>query len=144
MDFFSSNFKELALYIIDPNQRLFWGYLLSALIFATIVYFINLKNGYKPDSTEEKPRGLIGFLIPRKVFLARSALNDYTLLIANKLFKAALFPFIVLTMVPVALGSSSAIEWVFGPMTPFAWSSTSIMVIFTLMLFIFDDFRKFR
>ncbi|NQZ90398.1 MAG: sterol desaturase family protein [Colwellia sp.] len=143
MDFFSSNFKELALYIIDPNQRLFWGYLLSALIFATIVYFINLKNGYKPDSTEEKPRGLIGFLFPRKVFLARSALNDYTLLIANKLFKAALFPFIVLTMVPVALGSSSAIEWVFGPMTPFAWSSTSIMVIFTLMLFIFDDFTRF-
>jgi sterol desaturase/sphingolipid hydroxylase (fatty acid hydroxylase superfamily) len=143
MDFLSANFKELALYIVDPNQRLFWGYLLSALLFASAVYFINLKKVMKSGSTEEKQLGLIGFLFPRKVFLARSALNDYALLIVNKLFRAALFPFVVLTMVPIALGISSAIEWVFGPMTPLTLSSASIMAVFTLLLFIFDDFTRF-
>ena len=143
MEFLSSNFKELILYIVDPNQRLFWGYLASALILAIVVYFINLKKVVKSDSIKEKPRGLISFLFPSKVFLARSAVNDYALFIVNKLFKAALFPFIVLTMVPVALAISSAIEGVFGAMAPFELSSTNIMIIFTVMLFIFDDFTRF-
>ena len=101
MEFLSSNFKELALYVVDPNQRLFWGYLVSALVLAIVVYFINLKKVVKSDSIKEKPSGLISFLFPSKVFLARSAVNDYALFIVNKLFKAALFPFIVLTMVPL-------------------------------------------
>ena len=143
MEFLSSNFKELILYIVDPNQRLFWGYLASALILAIVVYFINLKKVVKSDSIKEKPSGLISFLFPSKVFLARSAVNDYALFIVNKLFKAALFPFIVLTMVPVALAISSAIEGVFGAMAPFELSSTNIMIIFTVMLFIFDDFTRF-
>jgi sterol desaturase/sphingolipid hydroxylase (fatty acid hydroxylase superfamily) len=143
MDFLSSNFKELALYILDPNQRLFWGYLLSALLFASVVYFVNLKKIIKSGSTQKKQQGLIAFLFPKKIFLARSALNDYGLFIVNKLFKAALFPFIILTMVPVALGISSAIEWLFGPMAHFTLSSASIMVVFTILLFIFDDFTRF-
>jgi len=143
MEFLSSNFKELILYVVDPNQRLFWGYLASALILAIVVYFINLKKVVKSDSIKEKPSGLISFLFPSKVFLARSAVNDYALFIVNKLFKAALFPFIVLTMVPVALAISSAIEGVFGAMAPFELSSTNIMIIFTVMLFIFDDFTRF-
>jgi sterol desaturase/sphingolipid hydroxylase (fatty acid hydroxylase superfamily) len=143
MEFLSSNFKELALYVVDPNQRLFWGYLVSALVLAIVVYFINLKKVVKSDSIKEKPSGLISFLFPSKVFLARSAVNDYALFIVNKLFKAALFPFIVLTMVPIALAISSAIEGVFGAMAPFELSSTNIMIIFTVMLFIFDDFTRF-
>lgn len=160
MEFLTSNFKQLALYMVDPNQRLFWGYLLSAIIFATILYVIQIKkalqaNVIKSVNTDSSAsinthirdntgiRGLISFLFPRKVFFARSAINDYGLFIFNKLLKAALFPFIVLTMVPVALSVSSAIEWLLGPITPFVLPASIIMFIFTFMLFVFDDFTRF-
>ncbi len=153
IDFFKTTFTEMALYIVNPNQRLFWGYLLSAFIIATILYFIKTYKDKKNTNTltpcnnnGNQPNVIVGlfrFLFPRDVFLTRSAINDYALFILNKLFRAALFPFIVLTMVPVALSTSSFIETLFGKITPLAFSSTTIMIIFTFLLFVFDDFTRF-
>lgn len=149
MEFLSSTFKELALYILDPNQRLFWGYLLSALLIAALVYFLqkykkveSISHASEQCQHVEK-QNLVGFLFPKHIFLARSATNDYALFIINKLIRAALFPLIVLTMVPIALSVSSGFESVLGQMTPFELSSFSVMLIFTVLLFICDDFTRF-
>ncbi len=151
MEFFSATLTELALYVVDPNQRLYWGYLLSALLMAILLYSIqhtgwfqrNVKVGEQEQEQKPKQKNLIGFLFPKRIFFARSAINDYALFIVNKLIRAALFPLIVLTMVPVALSVSSGFEWLFGANEPLAISSFNIMVIFTALLFIFDDFTRF-
>lgn len=149
MDFLSATLKEIALYVVDPNQRLFWGYLLSALFMAIILYFVQKRAQGQPNEAandqikHSDKENLLSFLFPKRIYFARSAINDYALFILNKLFRAALFPLIVLTMVPVALSVSSGFEWLFGAIKPFALSSISIMVIFTTLLFVFDDFTRF-
>ena len=149
MEFLSSTLKELALYVVDPNQRLFWGYLLSALIMAIVLYLVQgraqrqLNDESNEHAQHTSKANVISFLFPKRIYFARSAINDYILFILNKLFRAALFPVIVLTMVPVALSVSSGIEWVFGAIEPLALSSFSVMAVFTALLFIFDDFTRF-
>lgn len=149
MEFLSSTLKELTQYVVDPNQRLYWGYLLSALIMAIIVYLTQGIGRLQGNDTSieqkqnVKKNNLLSFLFPKHIFFARSAINDYALLVVNKLIRAALFPLIVLTMVPVALSVSSGFEWVFGEIEPLALSSVNVMIIFTTLLFIFDDFTRF-
>jgi sterol desaturase/sphingolipid hydroxylase (fatty acid hydroxylase superfamily) len=143
MEFLTTNVKELALYIVDPNQRLFWGYLLSALLIAIFSFYISKAGSTEQLNDSSEKSGLFSYLLPKNVFLARSAINDYLLFISNKFIKAALFPLIVVTMVPIALSVSSGFEWLFGSLTPIALSSSSIMLVFTLLLFVFDDFTRF-
>ena len=57
--------------------------------------------------------------------------------------KAALFPLVVITMVPIALGISSALESVFGVIEHIQLSAATTMMVFTVLLFIVDDFTRF-
>ena len=54
-----------------------------------------------------------------------------------------LFVFVVFSMAPIAIGVSSGFESLLGLNKPLEWSSASIIVIFTLLLFVTDDFTRF-
>lgn len=122
-------------YFIDPNKRIFWGYLAAAVLLCIPVYIARDKS--------RSWRGFFAFLFPKKVWLAKSARQDYQLWIINKLIKALLFTPIILTMVPVALATTDALEWAFGTFTPLVLSPVAVVAIFTLALFIADDFTRF-
>lgn len=146
IDFFTSNLAELASYINDANKRLYWVYLASAILLAVPVYYLQKK---RPDlvrnhtNDSDKANNLFAFIFPKKVYFSPSARIDYQLLFVNKLIKAALFPLIIFTMAPIALSLSSVLESIFGPQTFLPWSSTTIIAIFTLLLFLVDDFTRF-
>jgi len=134
-DFLLTNIQELISYFVDANKRLYWVYLVAALIFALPIYW-----------REHKKKGLFGFftyLFPKKIYIAKSAQHDYLLLIVNKIFRAVLFPFIILTMAPIALGISSVMEILFDSRDFIELSPTNIMITFTALLFILDDFTRF-
>jgi sterol desaturase/sphingolipid hydroxylase (fatty acid hydroxylase superfamily) len=134
-DFLSTNIQELISYFSDANKRIYWLYLLSAILFALPIYWL-----------EHKSKSLVGFfryVFPKKIYTAKSAQHDYYLLIINKLVRAALFPFIILTMAPIALGLSSGMEIIFGQRNFIELSPTHIMIIFTALLFLLDDFTRF-
>lgn len=139
MEFLTSNFKELSLYLFDPNKRIYWGYIASAILLALPVFVATLKQ----TAAKASISGFVRFLFPKHIYFDTSAKHDYALLVLNKLLKAALFPAVVLTMVPVALSVSDALEWVLGTHEPVMTSEFGIMVVFTLLLFIFDDFTRF-
>ncbi|WP_076417087.1 sterol desaturase family protein [Colwellia sp. UCD-KL20] len=157
IDFFTSNLAELASYINDANKRLYWLYLASAVVLAIPVYYLqtkkqkvlnsandNDKNTIKNTNEEHsKPSNFFTFLFPKKIYLAQSSRIDYQLLIVNKFIKAALFPLIIFTMAPIALSLSSALESILGTRDFLPWSSTTIIAIFTLLLFLVDDFTRF-
>jgi sterol desaturase/sphingolipid hydroxylase (fatty acid hydroxylase superfamily) len=126
---------ELSQYFFDANKRLYFVYLLSALTLAIPAYWI------KFSSFSLLP--FLHFVFPKSVYFHKSAQHDYALLVINKFIKAALFPLIVITMAPVAMGVSSAIEYVFGYLEPVVLSATAIITIFTVLLFLFDDFTRF-
>lgn len=135
LDFLSINLLELFSYFDDANKRIFWLYIVSALLLALPIYWLS-----------NKKRGVLAFftyVFPKKIYTAKSARHDYLLLICNKLIKAAFFPLIIFTMAPIAISISSAIEYVFGQRDFIELSPTTIMAFFTVLLFIFDDFTRF-
>ncbi len=152
IDFLSKNSLELLSYINDANKRIFWLYLVSSIVLAFVVYFFQSR---KKDinqvphgglKVKQKPKGLVNFLtfvFPKKIYTNKSAQHDYFLLITNKLIKAALFPIVILTMAPIALSISSGLEFVFGEREFIQLSAINIMIIFTALLFLFDDFSRF-
>lgn len=142
IDFFTSNLIELTSYINDANKRLYWVYLASAIVLAIPVYYVQNKKK-KNDKTQLNPIQFFQFLFPKKIYLAQSARVDYQLLIVNKLIKAALFPLIIFTMAPIALSLSSTLETILGTREFLPWSTTTIIAIFTLFLFLVDDFTRF-
>jgi len=135
LDFLSINITELSQYFFDANKRIYIIYLLSALALAIPVYCL------KFSSFSLLP--FLRFVFPKSVYAHKSARHDYALLVINKLIKAALFPLIVITMAPIAIGVSSAIEFIFGYIDPIVLSSMTIITIFTTLLFVFDDFTRF-
>ncbi|MCO7187075.1 MULTISPECIES: sterol desaturase family protein [unclassified Pseudoalteromonas] len=122
-------------YLLDANKRIYWLYLLSAIAMAGLVY----SKLHGPRSL----KGFLGFLFPRDVWLSDSAKLDYGLFIANKLIKALTFAPIVLTMVPVAIAISDGLEWLFGAPLHLAWDDSVVIFLFTLMLFLVDDFTRY-
>ena len=135
LDFLSTNATELLTYFNDANKRIFWLYIVSALLLALPVYRL----GHKSRTLA----GFFAYVFPKRIYTARSAKHDYALLVINKLIKAALFPFVILTMAPIALGITSVMEFSFGERSFLELKPSTIMVVFTVFLFIVDDFTRF-
>jgi sterol desaturase/sphingolipid hydroxylase (fatty acid hydroxylase superfamily) len=137
-DFITTNITELSEYFFDANKRIYIVYLASAILFAIPVFL--------QSKTLTKKKSIISFLtfvFPKAIYTHPSARHDYALLIINKLIKAAIFPLIVISMAPVAMKVSSVFDLVFGVIDPLILSSINIMLIFTLLLFLFDDLTRF-
>ena len=139
LDFLSLNLTDLSQYLVDANKRIYWGYLFSALALAIPVFLAQKSQKFQKKSVVNFFR----FVFPKDIYTARSARHDYALLVFNKLIKAALFPVVAVTMVPIALAVSGALEAVFGYFEHFQLSTTAVIAIFTLLLFIIDDFTRF-
>jgi len=135
LDFLSINLLELFSYFDDANKRIFWLYIASSLLLALPVYWLRHRS--------RSVLAFFAYVFPIKVYTAKSAQHDYVLLIVNKLIKAALFPLIIFTMAPIAMSISSTIEFVFGQRDFIELSPFAIMAIFTVILFLFDDFTRF-
>ncbi|QBF84830.1 sterol desaturase family protein [Shewanella maritima] len=145
---------QLVSYPFDANKRIYIGYLLGAVLLALPVYWHAANSSVQTDSTgqtnsTDKPRpaksfkGLLGFLFPKHIYLAKSARHDYWLLVFNKLIKAAIFAPLIVTMVPIALSVSDGLEWLFGVIEPVSNNAVLVMAIFTVLLFLLDDFSRY-
>lgn len=134
-DFLSTNIVELSNYLFDANKRIYLIYLLSAVVLAFPVF---LKTSHKFSIFS-----FLRFLFPKKIYTHKSAQQDYALLVINKLIKSALFPLVVISMAPIAIGVSSIFESLLGIHQPIMFSPAAIIAIFTLLLFVFDDFTRF-
>lgn len=141
IEFFTANINELFTYLFDANKRIFHLYLLGAIVLAVPVYIKQIT--HELPENKKSLLGFLRFLTPWKIYSAASARHDYLLLFINKLIKAAIFPLIIFAMAPIAIGFSNILEWIFGVIEPIAISATAIVFIFTLLLFIFDDFTRF-
>lgn len=135
VDFLALNINELGQYLFDANKRIYFIYLLSAIALSIPVYLRHF--------SLRSLNGFVKFIVPWRIYSAQSARHDYLLLVINKLIKSAFFPLVVITMVPVAMSTSSALESIFGYIPPITLSKLTIISIFTFLLFVADDFTRF-
>lgn len=140
-------FTGLAAYVADANKRIFYWYLLGAVVLAVPAYLCVIKKTTAAARQPTGMRGFIGYLFNPKIWLAPSAKQDYLLLIINRFIRLFIYAPAILLMVPVALFVSNAIESIFGPLYSdgsfLAWSTQAIIATFTIALFIADDFSRF-
>lgn len=136
-DWFSANLLELFGYLNDANKRIYWGYLISALLLSFWVF----------KRSAASSGNFLSFLFPRRVWLALSARQDYLIFLVNKLVKSVLFTPLLFTIVPIALAVSGSIEHIVGSPTPEqGWlpiPNWGVIAAFTVLLFLADDFSRF-
>lgn len=95
-------------YPILSDQRIYWLYLLSAGIIAAGAYLYG-RNRVEPAGW----RGFMGFLLPRDVFLHRSAIVDYKYFVINALGLA-------LIISPILLGAPAVADLTRSVLAPLA------------------------
>ena len=130
-----NSLKELGLYLVNPGQRIFYLYLISTLLIASAFFWI-----------KEKRKNFLSFfkfLFPKKIWLDRSAKQDYQLLVINKIIRNLLLAPALIAAAPIALSITQSLEWIFGIITPITQSKSIAVFSFTLILFILDDLSRF-
>ncbi|MDC9726771.1 MAG: sterol desaturase family protein [Candidatus Thioglobus sp.] len=116
-------------YLLNPNKRIFWIFLLSSLLIALTYLWLNPR---------EKR---INF--SKKLWLHPSAILDYGYFVFMAFFK-------VLVIFPILFGAKEVALWVnaallgeYGYTRLEGFSYAQIMFIFTLSLFIVSDFTRY-
>lgn len=117
----------------SPGFSLYWGYLVSAAILASLV-FARSRRGL---------RGLLAYLAPRELWLRRSTANDFALFVLNTLLYS-LWLLTPLTWISTTLGQRTwlALHQSVGPVaTPL--SGPAAMVGLALVVFVVADLAFF-
>lgn len=133
--FLQQNVSELIDFFLDANKRIFWLYIVSSVVLAFCVYSWQMASAEK--------QGFIRYLLPKSIYLASSAKQDYVLFILNKFIKAILFPIVVFGAAPIAISVSDTLSSILPAFALAEWEAWQIGLTFTLVLFLFDDFTRF-
>lgn len=118
-------------YINQPTKRLFYGYLLSSLVLAVVVYF-----SLKPKTS------LFNYLFNKKTWWSTSAKIDYGFLVFNSLVKVILIaPFLIFSL-KIAFYFNQYLIDSFGYFEQVI-SKSVLIFAYTLVVFLVNDFMSF-
>jgi len=132
MDQASEFLNALNSHFFNANKRLFWGYLLTTLLLVALVWF-----------RQKRHVPFLKFLFPKKVWLHPSAKIDYSVWLINNLVKILVILPLLFSAAPIAIWLSQSMEAVFGDIPNVTHNRTIILVSFTLLVFLLDDFSRF-
>lgn len=123
---------------VNPKKRIFLGYLaLSALI--ALGFLVVRRKGAKGAWTQALRQ-----ILDPKVFFSRSAIADYKIFVINRLFSFLISP-LLLSQVGIATAIYFALHRVefLHPGQFSTLNQPTIIALFTLVLFVVDDFSKY-
>ena len=119
-------------HFFNANKRLFWGYLVTTLLFAAWLW-----------RRQGKTTSFFRFVFPKAVWLHDSAKMDYGVWLLNNLIKLLLILPLLFSAAPIAIWLSQGLEWLFGDIPNVTQNKTIVLVCFTVMVFLLDDFSRF-
>ena len=122
MDYLVARLIDPLFMPVHPGERVYWLYLASGLAFAVVLYFTRTRR-------LASLRGLLGYLLPRRVWLHASALLDYKFFVVNRI----VFGLLMLPALPAAaLGAagitSVLLGFVFGESNSGSIGPTGILL----------------
>lgn len=119
--------------VSDTQKRVFWGYLLGSGALALFLLY-RQKKPIKP---------LLQRVLSRKFWLQGSVLLDFKwIFINNAIWVLLLGPFFG-SQIALALLTKKALYFVFGPGDFIHASVFSVSIVYTVVLFVVDDFSRF-
>jgi sterol desaturase/sphingolipid hydroxylase (fatty acid hydroxylase superfamily) len=131
--------KDPFRYPVDVHERVFYGYLASAFIFAVFVYQYLRKQD--PDAV---PKNVFAYLFPKRIYFHKSSIADYKFFLIDRVVFALILPVAMLYIAPVTEATASALNAAFGPVAhPWNANSPWILLAATLAQVAAVDFVLF-
>ncbi len=126
---------QWAVNFLDPDKRLFWGYLLSALVIA-LVWLVVIQR--------QHPRAGLKALFSKSVWCSKSARADYLIFTLNSILMSAVVPRL-LGSAAVAYLLFELLHDAFGGRAMIAHEMPSwvIAASFTFAFFLLDDLMRY-
>jgi len=118
---------------LNPDKRVFLGYLLSAAVVAVLWLLYTQRCTW---------RRLPAYLLDKRVWLSASARTDYALLISNRIVMALLSPWLLGQLVIATFWFEHLHTWS-TPSVAAHWPPALILTSFTLTLFLLDDASRY-
>ena len=131
----SALFDQSLSALFDPRKRVYWGYLISGCVIALLWLMLVRRRSFA---------GALRTFFSPESWLSRSASSDYTLMLINSAVMKLIAPRL-LTQIGVSVALFSVLHDWFGgrPLIGEAMPSWLVAVVFTLTLFVLDDFSKY-
>ncbi|HLV21361.1 MAG TPA: sterol desaturase family protein [Polyangiaceae bacterium] len=117
----------------DPARRVFWGNLLGAAGIATLVWFFGVR----------RRCSLLAFLFPKRVWLHRSALLDYRLLIVRVLTEGLLLAPFAVSVIWVTLAVARFFWTNVGVLPALEVDRAYVIALFSIIGFMAQDFARY-
>jgi sterol desaturase/sphingolipid hydroxylase (fatty acid hydroxylase superfamily) len=118
--------------LAEPEKRVFWPHLLASALLVAFVW-----------ARGTRRRSLVAVLASPRLWLHRSAREDYTLFVVRGVLRLTLFAPFAIAAVPLAARLAARCTQAFGA-SPFAGASPLVaMVLFSATLFVVEDFSRF-
>ncbi len=141
---FLDHAQGVFLYLFDPNQRIFWLYLVASIIFAYVIYRVGIRRAQHSDASDQVPKNFLSYLFPRQVWDHPSAWLDVRYFFFHKLIGH----FLILGLMAMMMGQS--FHWIVGePLTGFierTGDTTSpwwLSIVYMLVVLTVVDFLGF-
>ncbi len=120
---------------LNPQKRVFWGYLVSAIVISVLLLIVTRRLTI---------RRAVGTLFHRRVWLSASAKADYGIMLINQALMLGLAPRLIGKLTIATILFESMHTWFDGRVMLLsdapAWS---IALLFTVSVFLMDDFTKY-
>lgn len=132
IDLVNQSGQSLLTHLVDPNKRLYWGYLVSSICFALWVYYCS-----------NSKQSIVSYLFNRKIWLSQSGKLDIKIWLINIVIKTTIILPLLFAAGPLAIEINNGLNTLFGDIRPVSLNANVVMVSFTLILFLLDDFSRF-
>lgn len=121
------------IFFIDIERRTYWVYLFSGFVVCLITTW----------KSKKKLNKLIKITFSKKYWFNRSCYTDYQWIIINQVIKILVVVPLLATNLTIALYVNRVFMWNFGAGDFFHWPYPYVMITFSLVLFIIEDFSRF-
>lgn len=133
---FSEQLQQLALSLfifIDIDRRTYWLYLLSGFTIAVIATW----------QQKKRLKKLFTNTFSKKYWFNRSCYTDYQWIMFNQVLKIFIIVPLLATSLTVAIFVNRGLMHNFGDGNFLNWPYQNVLILFSISLFIFEDFSRF-
>jgi len=123
-------------YPTQPGQRLYWVYLVGAVLLAVLVRVSTTRRRGR------RPLAVLRWLTAKSIWLHPSARLDYKFLFAKAVIKTLfLTPWLGVSFA-VGLWTAGRLHALFGPASPSSLSPHVVTALYTVLLFVLSDLSR--